>query len=763
MNLIIILSVFICLASVTAQDSSDTNLTIDESSQTDISQITIDDNDYKTESVENSESSANEQNSSNNSQSVSKVKYASSNDKLGVSNTVNPTVGSGYEASGNYEHDYSVNISDTCKEYLKHYKYVSPGWKPSSHEVSAFYTPVDSSGTMYVIIDARDKHTYNDNGNKIESLGNNAVMTYSEAVSNGETKVLLATITNIDVNNLPSEQITFELNRKGSRVPGIPFYALLETEISLTVNGHLSETIDLHDSVLLNAVVTQEGQPVNYGSVTFYVGNYTDYTQIGSAGNNGNSNNYKNTYTPPAKGTYTVFAVYEQNPQHHYASCWSNYVTIEVIEKLPTSVVVSNHTAIYDNPVTVTVTLKDSIDISEFTIADENGNTVDVTDYNLVSEKDNTKIYTVTFNKLDAGKYNIHVKNDVNTDVYKNAEGKGTITVSKATSSIDVDNQTITYGGTVDITAVIVNSTGVSGATLYKDGKPYTTVSPTISGDKITISGLPRGEYTLNATTAGDSNHNSSWDTCKIIVNPAGSEVVVPSKTIVFDASAVLDITGENTTGVSKVEIYKDGQKVEVTPSITGKKVTISGLEVGNYTVRVTNNVDDNHIQNNGEGKITVLHAQSSVKVTGDEITYGETATVSVEFENATGGTYEIVKDGKVIKSGTVTDKIDVSDLAYGEYTVRVNSTVDKNHKVSSGEGTIKVNKANPELTIDATDSKYPENSTITVTSKVDGTYTVDINGTPVTVVVKEGKGNASVKKVPEKYNAIVSFEGNEN
>ena len=66
MNLIIILSVFICLASVTAQDSSDTNLTIDESSQTDISQITIDDNDYKTESVENSESSANEQNSLNN-------------------------------------------------------------------------------------------------------------------------------------------------------------------------------------------------------------------------------------------------------------------------------------------------------------------------------------------------------------------------------------------------------------------------------------------------------------------------------------------------------------------------------------------------------------------------------------------------------------------------------------------------------------------------------------------------------------------------
>ena len=61
MNLIIILSVLTCLASVTAQDSSDLNLTIDESSQTDISQITISDEDYKTESVERiDESSANE-------------------------------------------------------------------------------------------------------------------------------------------------------------------------------------------------------------------------------------------------------------------------------------------------------------------------------------------------------------------------------------------------------------------------------------------------------------------------------------------------------------------------------------------------------------------------------------------------------------------------------------------------------------------------------------------------------------------------------
>ena len=62
--IIIIFSVLICLGSVTAQDSSNMNLTIDDSSPTDISQVNVVDETYETVSVEGiSESSANEQNS----------------------------------------------------------------------------------------------------------------------------------------------------------------------------------------------------------------------------------------------------------------------------------------------------------------------------------------------------------------------------------------------------------------------------------------------------------------------------------------------------------------------------------------------------------------------------------------------------------------------------------------------------------------------------------------------------------------------------
>jgi len=234
---------------------------------------------------------------------------------------------------------------------------------------------------------------------------------------------------------------------------------------------------------------------------------------------------------------------------------------------------------------------------------------------------------------------------------------------------------------------------------LYKDGQPYTDVTPTINGDKITITNLPCGEYTLNATTAGDDNHNSSWDTCKIIVNPAGSEVIVPTKEVEYGIPVVLDISGENTTGISEVEIYRDGQKVDVTPIWDGKKVTVSGLDVGEYTVKVTNTVDGNHVQNTGEGKITVTPTDSEVTVEDKTVVYGNPVTITVGGENTTQIDNFVILDkyGKPVKDYTRSIdglKITVSGLDVGEYTVRVTNKVDGNHIQSTGEGTITVTKA---------------------------------------------------------------------
>lgn len=268
MNLIIILSVLTCLASVTAQDSSDLNLTIDESSQTDISQITISDEDYKTESVERiDESSANEQNSSNLQNSVSVFK--SSADKLGVS-IDNEILGNiEYQSDGNFQHEYSVTISQAAKNYLSHYQYVSSGWTDGNHDVSVFWTPVDQSGKMYVFFDEQDGKEANPSGNKLADVPGSTI-TYTLDVA---TNVDLGTITGIDINHLPKGTISFDLNRKGSRVVVKGVYLYLETNTNLRIDGKLSEKIELGETVNLTATVKQASKILgeNDGEVWYYV------------------------------------------------------------------------------------------------------------------------------------------------------------------------------------------------------------------------------------------------------------------------------------------------------------------------------------------------------------------------------------------------------------------------------------------------------------------------------------------------------------
>ena len=685
-----------------------------------------------------SESSANEQNSLNDSHSVSEIKSVSSYEKLGVSNDNEILT---------YTHTYDLEpFNQAVKNILAQYETVSGGVRYSgggSIDLHVYWAPLyPLEGTPVLII--VDCETPLGNTVKLSGAGvKNVQMTSRDNTAYFTYTIDNPTVSNdLDINPQGTSHISIEEFR-------VYYKASIELDIDKTA-------ITKGQSVVLtpNVKATTSGNRVTVGTVKYYL---NDGTYIGESSPTGTLR-----YVPETVGDVTFYAEYipdVSDTSKLFQYCISNEVSTYVTAITDVTISVTSETYPKNAVATVTVTSPGSYTV----MIDSDDSYSFAASENEITSSGGKLTKVIPVKQLDAHNGYSASISYAGGNGYSSASASTTFNIYKSTSSIDVDDQTITYGGTVDIDATIVNSTDVSGATLYKDGQPYTDVTPTISGDKITITNLPRGEYTLNATTAGDANHNSSWDTCKIIVNPAGSEVVVPSQSIVFDASAVLDITGENITGVSKVEIYKDGQKVEVTPTIRGTKVTISDLEVGEYTVKVTNDVDENHVQNTGEGTITVLAAESSVTVTGDEITYGETATVSVEFENATNGTYEIIKDGKVIKSGNITDNIDVSNLAYGEYTVRVNSTVDKNHKSSTGEGTIIVNKADPELTIDATDCDYPDKSTITVTSKVDGTYTVDINGTPVTVVVSEGKGTVTVQKVPEKYNATVSFDGNEN
>ena len=128
--------------------------------------------------------------------------------------------------------------------------------------------------------------------------------------------------------------------------------------------------------------------------------------------------------------------------------------------------------------------------------------------------------------------------------------------------------------GATGVTAKIVNS----------------TVAPVVDGDKITVSGLVAGNYTLEVTTVPDANHNPATETATITVNKVNSTVSVSD--VAFDyggsGSATVNMTGA--TGVTAKIV---GSTVQ--PVVEGNKITVSGLAAGNYTLEVTTVPDANH------------------------------------------------------------------------------------------------------------------------------------------------------------------------
>ena len=709
MNLIIIFSILICVGSVTAQDSSNMNLTIDDSSPTDFSQINIVDETYETESVEGiSESSANEQNSSENLHTT--VSQSKSSDKLGASND-NEILGY------NHTYDYAPTVT-TLKNLLDTFPSVTKGahFAHANVQINVYFVPeYPLEGESLTIYVENTVHKL-DTMDLTESPWGAVNLVGSTELTNGKHDYFYYTMS-----STPAGKHNLHFHNTGGTNLGaemdLIIYEKTSTELFLS-NSSISKGEKVNLSVKVIDVI--DNVEIKRGTVSYYLEDGTPIAEHKSVTD-------VITYEPDDVGKYKIYAKYEGYIDHenNYFHSESTSQPKDLEVKATSSVTVSDDSIIVGQTASITVDLVNSTDIDTITISDGT-NTYSFTDLTTVI---NHEKYTFKVPNLKPGTYTVRVTNSVN-EGYKTSSGEGTITVSKATSSIDVVDQTITYGETVDITATIVNSTGVSSATLYKDGQPYTTVTPTISGDKITIINLPRGEYTLNATTAGDDNHNSSWDTCRIIVNPAGSEVIVPSQTIVFDASAVLDITGQNTTGISKVEIFdKDGNKVDVTPTVDGQKVTVSGLNVGEYTIRVTNDVDDNHVQDTSEGKITVLPAGSEVTVENKTVVYGSPVTVSVGGENTIGiSKIEVFKDGEVVSVvyTNTSSEITFTDLDVGNYTVQVTNTVDGNHIQNTGVGTINVTKAGSEMAV--------ENKTV-------------VYGSPVTVSVG-GENTTGISKI---------------
>ncbi|MDO5860807.1 S-layer family protein [Methanobrevibacter sp.] len=377
---------------------------------------------------------------------------------------------------------------------------------------------------------------------------------------------------------------------------------------------------------------------------------------------------------------------------------------------------VTNSSVITINPANSTVSAED-INVtygSEITITITSENATEI-QYQIIKDgeiiKENTTADTITLNDLAAGTYTLNLTTVVDEN-HTSTTNTSTITVNPANSTVSAEDINTTYGNEITITITSENATEIQ----YQIIKSGEIIKENTTADTITLNDLAAGTYTLNLTTVVDENHTSTTNTSTITVNPANSTVSAEDINITYGNNITITLTSENATEI-KYQIIKDGEIV--LENTTKDIINITGLNAGTYTVNLTTVVDENHTSATNTSSITVNPTNSSVKAADLTVYYGESITVEVICENATGVSYIITDaNGNITAEGNATGNITDLTLNAGTYTVNLTTVVDENHIASTNTSAITVLQANSSVSAEDVNATYNNETVIAVTSE---------------------------------------------
>ena len=328
--------------------------------------------------------------------------------------------------------------------------------------------------------------------------------------------------------------------------------------------------------------------------------------------------------------------------------------------------------------------------------------------------------YTIQISGLKAGNHTLTVTTIPDND-HNPVTASSKITVNKVESTLTVDDIVFDYEGEG---SGDMSFTGASEVNANVVNQPKAVVS--VSGNKITVSGLAAGTYTLNVTTVPDENHTAVTETATITVNKVNSTLTLDDVELDYGDSKNVTVATEGATGITaKI----DGVNV----TVSNYTIPISGLGAGNYTLTVTTIPDKNHNPVTATSKITVNKVESTLTVDDIVFDYGNESSGDVSFTGASQVIANVVNQPSAVVSVSG-NKISVSGLAAGTYTLNVTTVPDENHTAVTETATITVNKVNSTLTLDDVELDYGETKNITVTAEGATGITAKIDGVNVTV-----------------------------
>ncbi|WP_407374766.1 beta strand repeat-containing protein, partial [Methanobrevibacter sp.] len=224
---------------------------------------------------------------------------------------------------------------------------------------------------------------------------------------------------------------------------------------------------------------------------------------------------------------------------------------------------------------------------------------------------------------------------------------------------------------------------------------------------------LNAGKTNITLHFAGNDKYNpSEKKNITVTVNKVPSAIGIDPNEIELDYKSsnttTLSLTGCSVDAENIAVFDNEGNPVSNCIAFENNVITISNLDVGTYTLKVTTTPDNNHTSVDATAAITVNKIDSSVTFSNNVVfDYKGFGTTTLTLEGCTVDKENIsVVDHSeaVIEYDPDTNVITVSGLDAGEYTLKVVTTPDDNHKSVENTVSVTVNKIDSDITLSKSD-----------------------------------------------------------
>ena len=368
---------------------------------------------------------------------------------------------------------------------------------------------------------------------------------------------------------------------------------------------------------------------------------------------------------------------------------------------------------------------------------------------------------------LPVGEHNYTV-NYVSDDKFVKASVSSSLTVNKASISIEATDAVTKVDENASTTAVLNMSDATGTVSITVDGVDYSAEVEDGSA-VVVLPLLPAGNYTFDVVYSGDDRYESNSTSVSVTVEKYAIDFTKakghPGR---VDKNATVDVilSESDATGTVSINIGGVDYSAEL---VDGAAVIYAPLlPAGTYNADVVYSGDDKYENNTAPVTFNVNKYYPTMKATAASVRVDENATVNVALPDDATGTVTITVDGvdytAEVVDGTAAVVLPAISEA-GPQAFDVAYSGDDKYRPYITDVEFNVLKCNANMKASARTVKVGDDVTVNVALSDDATgeVSIDINGTVYTGTVEDGAATIVIPDLPYgQYALEVQYSGDD-